>query len=58
MLDTEELKDGKVKQEALTFDQPTQTVQVVAMFYSQLLFGRLLLLKMEERNLPKDFFLP
>ncbi|XP_033936791.1 heterogeneous nuclear ribonucleoprotein M isoform X4 [Pseudochaenichthys georgianus] len=49
-------KDGKSRgMGTVTFDMPIEAVQAVSMFNGQLLFNRLMHVKLDEKSLPKDF---
>ncbi|XP_063747516.1 heterogeneous nuclear ribonucleoprotein M isoform X1 [Eleginops maclovinus] len=52
-------KDGKSRgMGTVTFDMPIEAVQAVSMFNGQLLFNRLMHVKLDEKSLPKDFGVP
>ncbi|XP_041791458.1 heterogeneous nuclear ribonucleoprotein M isoform X4 [Chelmon rostratus] len=49
-------KDGKSRgMGTVTFDMPLEAVQAVSMFNGQLLFNRVMHVKLDEKSLPKDF---
>ncbi|XP_049910625.1 heterogeneous nuclear ribonucleoprotein M [Epinephelus moara] len=49
-------KDGKSRgMGTVTFDMPIEAVQAVSMFNGQLLFNRVMHVKLDEKSLPKDF---
>ncbi|CAJ1060632.1 heterogeneous nuclear ribonucleoprotein M isoform X2 [Xyrichtys novacula] len=49
-------KDGKSRgMGTVTFDMPLEAVQAVSMFNGQLLFNRLMHVKLDEKSMPKDF---
>ncbi|XP_034560756.1 heterogeneous nuclear ribonucleoprotein M isoform X3 [Notolabrus celidotus] len=49
-------KDGKSRgMGTVTFDMPLEAVQAVSMFNGQLLFNRVMHVKLDEKSMPKDF---
>ncbi|XP_060933481.1 heterogeneous nuclear ribonucleoprotein M isoform X1 [Limanda limanda] len=49
-------KDGKSRgMGTVTFEMPLEAVQAVSMFNGQLLFNRVMHVKLDEKSLPKDF---
>ncbi|AWP10928.1 putative heterogeneous nuclear ribonucleoprotein M-like [Scophthalmus maximus] len=49
-------KDGKSRgMGTVTFEMPIEAVQAVSMFNGQLLFNRVMHVKLDEKSLPKDF---
>uniref|UniRef100_A0A3B5KIA4 Heterogeneous nuclear ribonucleoprotein M n=1 Tax=Takifugu rubripes TaxID=31033 RepID=A0A3B5KIA4_TAKRU len=49
-------KDGKSRgMGTVTFDSPLEAVQAVSMFNGQLLFNRVMHVKLDEKSMPKDF---
>ncbi|XP_068175089.1 heterogeneous nuclear ribonucleoprotein M isoform X1 [Antennarius striatus] len=49
-------KDGKSRgMGTVTFDIPIEAVQAVSMFNGQLLFNRVMHVKLDEKSMPKDF---
>ncbi|XP_077389927.1 heterogeneous nuclear ribonucleoprotein M isoform X1 [Festucalex cinctus] len=49
-------KDGKSRgMGTVTFDMPIEAVQAVSMLNGQLLFNRLMHVKLDEKSMPKDF---
>ncbi|KAG7456731.1 hypothetical protein MATL_G00239070 [Megalops atlanticus] len=52
-------KDGKSRgMGTITFEMPIEAVQAVSMFNGQLLFNRVMHVKLDEKSLPKDDFPP
>jgi len=52
-------KDGKSRgMGTVTFDMPIEAVQAVSMFNGQLLFNRVMHVKLDEKSLPKGDFAP
>ncbi|XP_048845190.1 heterogeneous nuclear ribonucleoprotein M isoform X2 [Brienomyrus brachyistius] len=52
-------KDGKSRgMGTITFEMPIEAVQAVSMFNGQLLFNRVMHVKLDEKSLPKDDFVP
>uniref|UniRef100_M4AQK8 Myelin expression factor 2 n=1 Tax=Xiphophorus maculatus TaxID=8083 RepID=M4AQK8_XIPMA len=57
--DVKEDKDGKSRgMGTVTFDQPLEAVQAISMFNGQMLFERQMHVKIDEKSLPPDDFLP
>nr|XP_061791095.1 heterogeneous nuclear ribonucleoprotein M-like [Nerophis lumbriciformis] len=49
-------KEGKSRgMGTVTFDMPIEAVQAVSMFNQQLLFNRIMHVKLDEKSMPKDF---
>uniref|UniRef100_A0A8C9TQ29 Heterogeneous nuclear ribonucleoprotein M n=1 Tax=Scleropages formosus TaxID=113540 RepID=A0A8C9TQ29_SCLFO len=52
-------KDGKSRgMGTITFEMPIEAVQAVSMFNGQLLFNRVMHVKLDEKSFPKDDFVP
>ncbi|KAL4604903.1 heterogeneous nuclear ribonucleoprotein M isoform X1 [Arapaima gigas] len=52
-------KDGKSRgMGTVTFEMPIEAVQAVSMFNGQLLFNRVMHVKLDEKSFPKDDFVP